>query len=49
MLRCRARSTALGVSGSSGPNYRIYRAQAVVQLLNGSSWVQKGNAATWYI
>jgi hypothetical protein len=37
------------VSGSSGSNYRIYRAQAVVQFQNGSKWVQQGNTVTWYI
>jgi hypothetical protein len=37
------------VSGSSGSNYRIYRAQVVVQFQNGSNWAQQGNTVTWYI
>jgi hypothetical protein len=40
------------VSGSGGSGVlsnRIYRAQAVIQFWNGSTWVQQGSPVTWYI
>jgi hypothetical protein len=40
---------AVGSGGSGVLSDRIYRAQVVIQFWNGSTWVQQGSPATWYI
>ena len=41
--------TRFPATGSSSPNDRIYRAQVVLQLLNGSTWEQHGSTANFYV